>query len=152
MDALICPNCGASLPEPAVNGDVVTCQYCSTTFRIPKTFTPEPALGDLILGADFSAQPLAGWTLLHEENTRLIPGPTPELRAKFGADDGLIPPADVDALEATLAAHGKDFVIRRYAGAGHAFYNDTRPDAFRPDAAADAFPRAVAFLHRHLDG
>lgn len=68
----------------------------------------------------------------------------------FGAEDGLIPSADVDALEATLAAHGKDFAIVRYAGAGHAFYNDTRPDAFRPDAATDAFPRAVAFLHRHL--
>ena len=45
---------------------------------------------------------------------------------------------------------GKTFEIRSYAGAGHAFFNDTGPDAYRPDAAADAWPRAVAFLRRHL--
>jgi carboxymethylenebutenolidase len=68
----------------------------------------------------------------------------------FGADDALIPQADVDALDAALRAHGKDFAIVRYPGAGHAFYNDTRPDAFRPAAAADGFARAVEFLRRHL--
>ena len=39
---------------------------------------------------------------------------------------------------------------RTYPGAGHAFFNDTRPEAYRPAAAADAWARAVAFLHRHL--
>ena len=37
-----------------------------------------------------------------------------------------------------------------YPDAGHAFFNDARPDAYRPAAAADAFPRAVRFLHEHL--
>jgi hypothetical protein len=89
MDALICPNCGASLPAPAVDRDVVTCQYCNTTFRVPKTLTPEPDLGDLILGADFSSKPIAGWAFPNEESIRLIPGPTPELRAKFAPADTL---------------------------------------------------------------
>lgn len=68
----------------------------------------------------------------------------------FGAADELIPNADVEELRSILTRTGKTFEIKSYAGAGHAFFNDTRPDAYRPDAAADAFPRAVAFLHRHL--
>lgn len=68
----------------------------------------------------------------------------------FGAEDALIPAADVTALRAILTDAGKTFDIQTYAGAGHAFYNDTRPDAFRPAAAADAFQRTVAFLRQHL--
>lgn len=68
----------------------------------------------------------------------------------FGAEDALIPLADVaelrTILERTPAAH----TIHIYPGAGHAFFNDTRPDAFRPAAAADAWPRAVGFLRQHL--
>ena len=68
----------------------------------------------------------------------------------FGADDGIIPLADVDELRAVLERGRKRHEIRVYPGAGHAFFNDTRPDAYRPDAAADAWPRAVGFLHQHL--
>lgn len=68
----------------------------------------------------------------------------------FGAEDAIIPLADVEELGAILARTGKRFTIHTYAGAGHAFFNDTRPDAYRPDAAADAFPRAVRFLRDHL--
>jgi carboxymethylenebutenolidase len=68
----------------------------------------------------------------------------------FGAEDALIPQSDVEELRRILTAAGKTFEIRSYAGAGHAFFNDTRRDAYRPDAAADAWPRAVAFLRQHL--
>lgn len=68
----------------------------------------------------------------------------------FGAEDALIPSADVEELRGILADAGKTFELQVYAGAGHAFYNDTRAASFRPDAAAAAFRRAVAFLHRHL--
>jgi carboxymethylenebutenolidase len=68
----------------------------------------------------------------------------------FGEDDALIPPADVAELGAILARGDKRFEIVTYPGAGHAFFNDTRPDAYRPDAAADGWQRAVAFLRRHL--
>ena len=70
----------------------------------------------------------------------------------FGEEDAIIPLADVEALRAILSAAGKEFEIRTYAGAGHAFFNDTRADAYRPAAAADAWPRAVAFFRRHLGG
>ncbi len=68
----------------------------------------------------------------------------------FGEEDALIPLADVEALRAVLARTGKPFEIVTYPGAGHAFFNDTRPDAFRPAAAADAWGRAVRFLRTHL--
>lgn len=68
----------------------------------------------------------------------------------YGEEDALIPMADLDALRAILDGSGKPYEIVTYPGAGHAFYNDTRPEAYRPEAAADAFGRAVAFLRRHL--
>ncbi len=68
----------------------------------------------------------------------------------FGADDQLIPSADVEALRATLTRTGKTFEIVSYPGAGHAFFNDGRPDAYRPEAAADSWRRAIAFLRAHV--
>jgi carboxymethylenebutenolidase len=68
----------------------------------------------------------------------------------FGEQDAIIPLADVEELRAILAREQKRFEIVTYPGAGHAFFNDTRPDAYRPDAAKDAWPRAVTFLRRHL--
>jgi carboxymethylenebutenolidase len=68
----------------------------------------------------------------------------------FGADDALIPRADVAELRAILERTGRPFEIVEYPGAGHAFMNDARPDAYRPEAAADSWRRAVAFLRAHL--
>ncbi len=68
----------------------------------------------------------------------------------FGAEDPLIPRADIEELRTILAREGKVFEIEIYPGAGHAFFNDTRPDAYRPAVAAVAWLRAVAFLRRHL--
>jgi dienelactone hydrolase len=36
-------------------------------------------------------------------------------------------------------------------GAGHAFMNDTRPDAYRPDDATNAWQRMVAYLTEQLN-
>jgi carboxymethylenebutenolidase len=68
----------------------------------------------------------------------------------FGEEDALIPLADVRELGERLAAAGKTFEIRTFAGCGHAFFNETRPDAYRPAAGAEAFEAAVGFLRRHL--
>jgi carboxymethylenebutenolidase len=69
----------------------------------------------------------------------------------YGAEDALIPQADVAELRSLLAQNRKTFDIHVYPGAGHAFMNESRPDAYRPAAAADAWPRAVDFLRRQLD-
>jgi carboxymethylenebutenolidase len=70
--------------------------------------------------------------------------------ALYGAQDAIIPLEDVRALEAGLAQSGRPCEVRVYEEAGHAFMNDTRPDAYRAEAARDAWPRLVAFLHAHL--
>lgn len=68
----------------------------------------------------------------------------------FGDDDALIPRSDVEELRAILATTNQSTEIVGYPNAGHAFFNDTRPDAYRPDAAADGWRRATHFLGRHL--
>lgn len=70
----------------------------------------------------------------------------------FGDEDALVPRADVDELRTTLARTGRPSEIVVYPGAGHAFMNDERPDAYRPEAAADSWRRAVAFFETYLPG
>ncbi len=68
----------------------------------------------------------------------------------FGDEDALIPRADVKELESILRKNSKTFQTKIYAGAGHAFFNDQRLDAYRPDAAKDAWQRTLQFLRTHL--
>ena len=67
----------------------------------------------------------------------------------FGEEDQGIPVAQVREMESTLEALGKEAEIHVYPGAGHAFANPSG-QAYRPDAAQDAWARTVAFLNRHL--
>jgi carboxymethylenebutenolidase len=69
----------------------------------------------------------------------------------FGGDDPLIPPSDVAAFRNGLAGSGVPFELRVFEGAGHAFANDRRPDAYRPAAATEALAAASSFLRRMLD-
>ncbi len=78
----------------------------------------------------------------------------PQLRCPylglFGAEDAIIPVADVDELRAILQREGKTFEIEVYEGAGHAFFNDTRPEMYRPIVAATAWRRAMTFFRQRL--
>jgi len=69
----------------------------------------------------------------------------------YGAEDMLIPLDQVEAFRRRVAASGQPAELRVYEGAGHAFMNDAQPERHHPEAAADAWPRLVAFLHEHLD-
>ncbi len=89
LNQLNCPNCGATLPASAFNSEVVTCQYCNTTFRVSKSFTPEPDMGNLVLGADFRQDLLPGWSFPNRDKVQLINSAVPELRAKFPPQIGL---------------------------------------------------------------
>ena len=68
----------------------------------------------------------------------------------YGAEDNLIPVADVEELKRRLAQTRHPHELHVYAGAGHAFLNDTRADAYRPEAAEAAWNRLVPFLTREL--
>lgn len=52
---------------------------------------------------------------------------------------------------AALKAAGKQVEAFTYPGVDHAFNNDTSADRYNADAAALAWGRTTAFLHRHLD-
>ena len=73
------------------------------------------------------------------------------LLAFFGEEDEFIPLEDVDALERALAGASAPAQVVRVPGAGHAFMNDTRPEAYRPEAAAEAWGRMVTFLRAQLE-
>jgi carboxymethylenebutenolidase len=66
----------------------------------------------------------------------------------YGADDGGIPVAEVQAMQAAFDAAGVVNEIVIYDGAPHSFFNDTR-ESYRPEAAADAWQRTLAWLSEH---
>jgi carboxymethylenebutenolidase len=70
--------------------------------------------------------------------------------ALFGCDDPFIPIDDVRALAAELAKAGAHHVVSLYAGAGHAFLNETRPEMYRPAVAREAWQRALDWFRREL--
>jgi carboxymethylenebutenolidase len=69
----------------------------------------------------------------------------------FGNDDQRPSPADVDAHEAELKKHGKDYEFHRYDGAGHGIFYYDRP-LYRPQQAMDGWNKVFAFFEKHLKG
>ncbi|MBX3305156.1 MAG: dienelactone hydrolase family protein, partial [Nitrospira sp.] len=68
----------------------------------------------------------------------------------YGEDDGWITKADVQRLAAALKKYSKTGEIKTYPGAPHAFFRDTDPSVYRPEAAKDAWARTKAFFKQHL--
>jgi len=68
----------------------------------------------------------------------------------YGEEDALIPVEQVRELERRLARTDRPSEVRLYAGAGHAFMNDTQPERHRPEAARDAWQRMVDFFRTSL--
>lgn len=72
------------------------------------------------------------------------------VQGHYGELDASASPESVRALEAQLKEAGKDVEFFVYEGAGHAFFNDARPEAFNEDAARQAWIRTLEFLRKHL--
>ena len=68
----------------------------------------------------------------------------------FAERDGFVTPAVVRELERKLKELGKSVEVHIYPGADHAFFNDTRPEIYNADAAADAWRRTIEFLRLNL--
>lgn len=69
----------------------------------------------------------------------------------FGDDDALIPRAQVAELRTKLEPLSYETQVVSYPDAGHAFFNDARPETYVEAAAGGAWPRALDFLRRQLD-
>ncbi len=65
-----------------------------------------------------------------------------------GEDAGLN--ATLDQLVAAMVKHKKDFEMKIYPGAPHAFFNETNPATYRDSAAKEAWERSLRFLDRAL--
>jgi carboxymethylenebutenolidase len=68
----------------------------------------------------------------------------------YGELDQGIPVAAVRAFEQELQAHGITHEIHIYSGAGHAFFNETRPHIYHPEAAKDAWNKTLAWFRKCL--
>jgi carboxymethylenebutenolidase len=68
----------------------------------------------------------------------------------FAERDEFVPPEAVRKLEAGLRAAGKRCSFTLFPGVGHAFLNDSRPDAYDAAAAERAWGMIVSFLRAEL--
>lgn len=67
----------------------------------------------------------------------------------FGADDQSIPVDSIRGFEKAMTDAGRAIDVTIYPGAGHAFLNETRAN-YRPEQAADAWKKLLAFLSARL--
>ena len=64
----------------------------------------------------------------------------------YAEKDRSVPLDKVKELEQQLKALGKQVDFKIYPGTDHAFFNDTRPEVYNAQAAADAWQRTIQFL------
>jgi carboxymethylenebutenolidase len=80
------------------------------------------------------------------EKVKNIAGPVLGL---YGGDDERIN-ANLDKLVKAVTEYKKDFEMKIYPGAPHAFFNDTSERTYRPEAAREAWDRVLRFYSRTL--
>jgi len=68
----------------------------------------------------------------------------------YGEKDEGVPASQAKPLEAKLKALGKEVETMVYPDAGHAFFNDDRPQAYKKDAAEDAWRRTLELFRKNL--
>jgi carboxymethylenebutenolidase len=67
----------------------------------------------------------------------------------FGENDASVNPQVVAGLVEAIRSAGKSVEHHIYPGAGHAFFNDTRPEAYSEAAATDAWQRTLRFFQNN---
>jgi carboxymethylenebutenolidase len=68
----------------------------------------------------------------------------------YAERDGFVTPESARELESKLKSLGKQIEVKIYPDADHAFFNDTRPEVYNAEAAADSWQRTIEFLRQHL--
>ncbi|MEX1253923.1 MAG: dienelactone hydrolase family protein [Dehalococcoidia bacterium] len=87
----------------------------------------------------------------------VLPGAQPDLAkvqapvlGHYAENDQFASPAAANALQDQLKAAGKQVEFHTYAGTEHAFFNDSRPEVYKSDAAKLSWDRTLAFFRQHL--
>ena len=68
----------------------------------------------------------------------------------YGAKDGWVTRQEVERLQQGMLQQSKPGAVHIYASAGHAFFNDTRPDAYSAPDATLAWDRTLQFFREYL--
>lgn len=68
----------------------------------------------------------------------------------FGGKDTSVPPEAVQHLVGAVQQAGGSIETHTYPDADHAFFNNTRSEVYKPDAASDAWSRTLGFLQQNL--
>lgn len=68
----------------------------------------------------------------------------------FGENDTSVPPATVKQLESQIQQAGGAIETHIYPNTSHAFFNNTRPEVYNAEAAADAWNKTLNFFQTHL--
>ena len=172
----LAPNFFVRAPEPPPKDATDTAALRKAASSIP----PEAALKDMVAGLDYlralagvrprfasvgfcmgggfsyrlataKAKGFAGAVIFYGRTPlELVPQVSAPLLGNFGALDTGIPPEKVKEWEEALKKAGKEVDIKIYEGAGHGFFNDTRPQAYNAAAAADAWQRTLKFFRERL--
>jgi carboxymethylenebutenolidase len=93
--------------------------------------------------------PLAGSVIFYGENPspiELVENITGPVLGNYGAEDMRIN-GHLDELVKAMVTYKKDFEMRIYPNAGHAFFNNTTA-MYNEPAAKDAWERVLRFLQR----
>ncbi|MET3807648.1 carboxymethylenebutenolidase [Nakamurella sp. UYEF19] len=100
-------------------------------------------------GAFVTGTPPEGFPLQVSNLVDQLPHLRAPLLGLFGEEDAYPSPEAVAETGQILTAAGKDFELRSYPDAGHAFFSTDRI-AYRPAAALDGWERIQAFYGKHL--
>ena len=69
----------------------------------------------------------------------------------FGDADQSIPVGTVQQFDKLLDQIGVEHEIKVYPNSGHAFFRDSDPKVFRPEAAKDAWERVTRFFAKYMN-
>jgi carboxymethylenebutenolidase len=163
---------GGTKPDPAVNSaaaraditDVVADLKATIDYLKKQPFVKPAAIGvtGFCLGGGYAleiafaspdikaAVPYYG--SFRPDLTNELPKLQAAVLALYGGNDTFTRPLPVEAFRAA----GKTVEVKVYAGAGHAFFNDTRPATqpgalgYNAEAAVAAWPETLAWFRKYL--